>query len=140
MSRAARPDLPTVEHLRSAAARAGRAGGLRLVVLFGSVARGELGARDLDIAVLHDGPIDAGALAARLARELDVPEVDLCSLRDADPLLALGVARDGVPLWEAAPGEFSRFAARAVRLGAGAENPPGEEERAPTLRPGGLRR
>lgn len=105
------------ERLRAAAVEIGRGGGLRLVVLFGSVARQEAGAKDLDIGVLGGGagPLDAIAITTRLTRLLGVQGVDVTDLGRADPLLLAQAARDGVPLYEGSAGEFARFASLAIR-------------------------
>jgi len=68
---------------------------LRLLVLFGSAARG--GARsesDIDLAVLCAGPAD---------------------LRRAGPLLGMAVARSGRPLFERELGAFREFQSLASR-------------------------
>jgi len=103
------------ERLRAAAVEIGRGGGLRLVVLFGSVARGEAGAEDLDIGVLGAGPLDAIAITNQLTGLLGVQGVDVTDLGRADPVLLAHAARDGVPLYEGSEGEFARFASLAVR-------------------------
>ena len=48
-------------------------------------------------------------------RALSTQEVDIADLGRADPLLLVLVAREGIPLYEARPGEFARFASLAVR-------------------------
>jgi predicted nucleotidyltransferase len=90
--------------------------GLRLVVLFGSVATGK--ARpdsDADIAVLSGDfwkSLELGsALAAQLGREPHV--VDLASASDA---LRFEVARHGVMLYEAEPFAWPEYQARAAVL------------------------
>jgi predicted nucleotidyltransferase len=103
--------------LRAAAAEVARSADLRLVVLFGSAARGEAGAEDLDIGVL--GPpgaaVDPVAITNHLVQRLAVQEVDVTDLARADPVLLALVARDGVPLYESSAGEFAQFASLAVR-------------------------
>jgi predicted nucleotidyltransferase len=103
--------------LRAVAADVARAAGLRLVVLFGSAARGQTGAEDLDIGVLGGGgaAVDAVAITNQFVRRLAVQEVDVTDLARADPLLLAQAARDGVPLYESAGGEFAQFASLAVR-------------------------
>jgi len=101
--------------LEQAAATAAAQGGARLVVLFGSAARGEARARDLDIGILAAAPIDAVAATNTLTRELHRQAVDVTDLRRADPVLLALVARDGIPLYEQAPGEFARFVSVAMR-------------------------
>jgi predicted nucleotidyltransferase len=99
-----------------AAAGAAQNGGLRLVVLFGSVATGQ--ARpdsDADVAVLGGDSWKAlelgSALAAQLGREPHV--VDLASASDA---LRFEVARHGVLLFEAEPNAWAEFQARAALM------------------------
>ncbi len=94
--------------------RAGRMLGLRLVVLFGSVARGVARAdSDADLAVLGGDSWSAlelgSALAALLGREPHV--VDLAS---ASELLRFEVASAGIPLYEAERYAWARFQADAA--------------------------
>ena len=106
----------TLPRLTAAARRAGPALGCRLIVLFGSAAREEQRvAEDVDLAVLGMRPLDPVAVTNRLIRELGAQRVDVADLNRADPLLLAAVARDGVPLFEATPGEFARFTSLAVR-------------------------
>ncbi len=90
--------------------------GIRLVVLFGSVARG--GARadsDVDVAVLGGefwDQLDLGnEMAALLAREPHV--VEMGGISD---WLRFQIAHDGVLVYEAAPGLWTRFKAQAMVL------------------------
>jgi predicted nucleotidyltransferase len=101
--------------LRAAAERAAAEFGARLVVLFGSTARGETTARDLDVGLLGDAPLDAVAVTNALTRQLGTQAVDVADLRRADPVLLALVARDGEALYEREPGEFSRFVSVAMR-------------------------
>lgn len=109
------------DDLRQAAVTVGRDTGARLILLFGSVARApERGSpprapEDLDLGVLHDTAPDLVDLTNRFIRALRLQAVDLTDLRRADPLLLMLAARDGVPLYEREPGEFSRFASLAAR-------------------------
>ena len=101
--------------LRDAAAKAGRHFGARLIVLFGSAARGETAAEDLDIGILGSGPVDPVAVTNELTQSLQTQAVDVTDLRRADPVLLALVARDGIPLFENEPGAFARFVSLAVR-------------------------
>lgn len=108
-------DATVIADLRATARRIGEAHRCELIVLFGSTARGESASADLDIGVLcSDGP-DLVDLTNSFIEALGVQTVDLADLRRADPLLMMLVARDGVPLHEAEPGAFARFASLAVR-------------------------
>lgn len=103
-----------LDAIRRAAAEVARAAGYRLVVLFGSAARGEGAPSDLDIGILATGPLDAVDATNRLIRALGMQEVDVADLGRAEPLLAALVAREAILLYER-PGEFARFASLAVR-------------------------
>jgi predicted nucleotidyltransferase len=106
------PDLGQLRQVVSAVAESLS---LRLAVLFGSTARGASRPEDLDIGVLADRPVDTVALTNELTRSLGRQDVDLTDLRVANPVLLALLAREGVPLYEREPGEFSRFASLAVR-------------------------
>lgn len=90
-----------------------------LVVLFGSMARGEV-ARDIDLAVK---PLAAPDLftEGRWFRELEAilspASPDLLVLSDAtSPVVRFEVFRDGVCLYQALPGAFDREQDRAFFL------------------------
>lgn len=89
--------------------------GLRLVVLFGSVARDADEAEDLDLAVDAGRPLDTVELTNRLMHALGRSEVDLVDLRRADPVLLMAVADEGVPLFESEPARFAEFQSLAFR-------------------------
>lgn len=101
--------------LRAALVATARSEGLDLAVLFGSTARGEPGAEDLDIALRGRRPLDLIALTNRLTVALGREDVDLVDLRVADPVMLMRVASEGVPLYEAEPGAFGRFHSLAAR-------------------------
>jgi predicted nucleotidyltransferase len=91
--------------------------GLRLVVLFGSTARGEQRQEDLDLGVLgrEREPIDSIDLTNRFTVALGRQDVDIVDLARADPVLLMLAARDGVPLYEREPSEFACFYSLAAR-------------------------
>lgn len=109
------------DDLRRAAAAVGCDTAARLILLFGSAARvpergpPPRGPEDLDLGVLHDTTPDLVDLTNRFIRALRIQAVDVTDLRRADPLLLMLAARDGVPLYERDPGEFSRFVSLAAR-------------------------
>lgn len=109
------PSMPSLDRIRRAARQLGPEIGARLIVVFGSAVRAGGAPRDLDIGILCHGPIDAVSATNRLIQLLAIQEVDVTDLRAADPLLLALVARDGVPLFEAAPGAFAAFASLAAR-------------------------
>jgi uncharacterized protein len=106
-------DLPLAE-LRSLAMRLGNATpGVRLIILFGSVARGRASPlSDIDIGVLGAefwAGLHIGAELARLVgREPHMVELD-----HLPELLRYEIARDGIPLFAADPDTWPCFRAEA---------------------------
>ncbi len=101
---------------------AARAGGLVLLVLHGSRARGEAGRRsDWDLAYLAGAPFDADAFLADLVVALGTDRIDLANLKGASGLFRYRVAHDGQPLFEAREGVFDRFWTQAVTFWCDAE-------------------
>ncbi len=98
-------------------AAAEEAAGLRLLVLYGSRARGESrpGA-DWDFGYLADVPMDAPGLLATLVEVLGDDKVDLVDLDRATGLLRFRAACDGVLLHESEPGLFDRYRFDAARF------------------------
>ena len=90
--------------------------GIRLAVLFGSVARGEATARgDVDLGVLlEDEAVDAlWDIEIATGSAVRRP-VDLIDLDRAPPLLRFQIARDGIALVERDTGAWTRFKTRAM--------------------------
>ena len=89
---------------------------VRLLVLFGSTARGKAGPRsDVDLGVLLD-PYSA-ALRFKVDAELGRAtgrEVDTVLLDDAPPLLRFEIAKEGVLLLERDEGLWTHFKAKAM--------------------------
>ena len=88
---------------------------LDLIVLFGSVARGEARPEsDVDVAVRTRAPHAARngqwhlSLGSALSQALDA-DLDWCLLNNVSTLLMTEVAADGMPLYEREPGEFLEF-------------------------------
>ena len=106
--------LPLTE-LRAEASRLGReAAGVRLIVLFGSVATGRaFPMSDVDIGFLGAGFWDSLRIGADLAR-LCTREPHVVQLDLAAELLRYEIARDGVPLFECEPDVWPRFRAEAI--------------------------
>jgi len=101
------PPAATLEDL---AALAAAAPGLRLLVLFGSRARGEAGpASDWDFGYLAGEEFDPDAFLADLIARLNTERVDLVDLDRANGLLLYRAAAEGKPLYETEAGEFERF-------------------------------
>jgi predicted nucleotidyltransferase len=104
-------DLSALTALRDAAQAFTDA---RLIVLFGSVARGDpLAWSDADIGIAGSEFWRAleigGALASRLGREPHVVDLDTAS-----DWLRFSVARDGILLYEREPDTWARFQAEAA--------------------------
>jgi predicted nucleotidyltransferase len=89
---------------------------LRLLVLFGSLARGRTRSEsDIDVAVQCDGPADLDAVYLAMAPRFGTDRLDLVDIRRAGPILAMAVARTGRPLFEREPGAFREFQSLASR-------------------------
>ena len=106
-----------IKRLQQTAAEVGRETGCRLIVLFGSVARRDPEPADFDIAVLpaSEKTLDSVSFTNKLIQALSVREIDVSDLSHAEPVLMMLVARDGISLYEATPGEFNRFVSLAAR-------------------------
>lgn len=111
------PDLgdPAFDTLRAGIRAVAESTELRLVVLFGSMARGDARARDVDLGLLGAEPLDLVDMSNRFMVALHRNDVDLVDLRRANPVVLMAVARDGVPLFEATGSEFYEFASLAMR-------------------------
>jgi len=104
---------PEMQRELRAVARA--SSGLELLVVFGSRGRGEAHpGSDWDFAFRGTESLDVGKLHADLAAALGTDRLDLVDLDRAGGLLRYGVARDGVPLFEAYPHAFEQFWLHAV--------------------------
>ena len=94
--------------------------GLRLVVLYGSAARGtETSASDIDIAVLGRSPLShesEAVLAEELARATGMPRIEMKSLHRVSPLFLETVLRDGIVLYESKPGLVRALSLYAWKL------------------------
>jgi predicted nucleotidyltransferase len=103
------------ELLQALAALAARQSGLRLLVLYGSRARGDAHARsDWDLAYRAAADFDPDALLAALAEVLNADRIDLVDLDRAGALLRFQAARDGVLIYEREMRTFERFWLDAV--------------------------
>jgi predicted nucleotidyltransferase len=98
--------------------------GWRLVVLFGSTAREGKG-RDLDIAVMPNGPVDLltqGGWQQQLEALNTPTPVDLVLITDGlSPVLRFEIFQSGQCLFEIEPGLFDREQDRAFFLYADTE-------------------
>jgi predicted nucleotidyltransferase len=87
-----------------------RHGGLRLLVLFGSRARGEATVRsDWDLGFLGETSLDRESLLADLVVAAGTEAIDLVDLDRAGGLVRFRAARDALVLFEAGDGTFARF-------------------------------
>lgn len=106
--------MPILDRLRDLAPHLPKE--VRLLVLFGSTARGEAGPRsDVDLGVLLD-PYSA-ALRFKVDAELGRAvgrEVDTVLLDDAPPLLRFEITKEGVLLLEREEGLWTHFKAKAM--------------------------
>ena len=91
------------------------ASGLRLLVLFGSRARGDAHpGSDWDLGYLAEDGFDPDALMAQLVVTLGDDRVDIVDLARANGLLRYRVAGEGKPIYESAPHTFEDFWLEAV--------------------------
>lgn len=91
--------------------------GLRVLMLFGSRARGNAHDRsDWDFAYLAGEHLDHAALLAALVEAVGCDRVDLVDLERASGLLRFRAARDGRLIHEADPGAADRFRVEAARF------------------------
>ena len=104
-----------LDNLRVISEVATRQPGLRLVVLFGSRARGDATARsDWDVGYLGGEPLDREGLSADLVAGLGTEAVDLVDLDRAGGLVRFRAARDGIVAFQAVDDAFARFWFEAV--------------------------
>lgn len=91
--------------------------GLRLLMLYGSRARGNAGPRsDWDVGFLADDGFDVAGLVVALTTVLGTDAVDVVDLAAASALLRFRAARDGISLVERRAGEHEQFQIEAVRF------------------------
>ena len=91
--------------------------GLKLVLLFGSVASGRGGREsDIDLGFLYNKPIDILGLTNRVIRLLRTDRVDVIDLNRASPLLKYSAIRQGKVLFEQIPGLFNIFRSLTFRI------------------------
>ncbi|MBI5971532.1 MAG: nucleotidyltransferase domain-containing protein [Deltaproteobacteria bacterium] len=90
--------------------------GLKLVMVFGSVAAGKTrGRSDIDIAFLYEDPVDILDLTNRVIRLLRTDDIDIVDLGRASPLLRFSAAKNCKVIYENPPGVFSEFYSLAFR-------------------------
>lgn len=95
---------------RSIARGAATLDGLRLLVLFGSRARGDEGASsDWDFGYVGAESLDPDRLLAGLVDAVGSDRLDLVDLTRAGAQLRFRAARDGAPLVDVNGHEFARF-------------------------------
>jgi predicted nucleotidyltransferase len=91
--------------------------GLKLLLLFGSRARGTgTASADWDFGYLATDDVDVSGLLARLVTATDSDRVDLVDLTRASGLLRHRAAQDGLVVFEVEPGSADRFRLDAARF------------------------
>lgn len=90
--------------------------GIRILTVFGSTSRGELTARDLDIAVATErgGELDALALVDDLVDLTGVDAIDLAHLNRGGPVLRERALVGCVPLYESTEGAYAAAQTAAI--------------------------
>ena len=107
--------MPAADAIAAATHAAEMAGGLNLLVLFGSRARGDAqSASDWDFGYVGSTTFDPDRLLAALIDAVGSDRVDLIDLTRAGAQLRFRAAGDGRPLFETDSGIFSRFWLDAV--------------------------
>jgi hypothetical protein len=106
-------DEPSMDRALSDLGRA--TPGLRLLLVFGSRARGDAAAHsDWDFGYLADEGLDVGRLLGALVTTVGTDRVDLADLQRASGLLRFRAARDGRTVFETAPGVADHFRIEAA--------------------------
>jgi predicted nucleotidyltransferase len=99
-----------------------------VVTVFGSAARGEPGARDLDIGVVtgREEGLDLVALVNELVDVMSIDVVDVAHLDRAGPVLRERALVGCIPLYESSDGQYAtaQVAAMAERI----ETDPGRRQ------------
>lgn len=104
-----------VDALNAIGKVAARYQGLRLLVLFGSRARGEATARsDWDLGYRGDASLDREGLLADVVAAAGTEAIDLVDLDRASGLVRFRAARDAIIVFEATDGAFAEFWFEAV--------------------------
>lgn len=90
--------------------------GVRVLTVFGSAARGEPAARDLDVAVVSEPgtAFDVLAVIGALVELTGVEEIDLAHLNRGGPLIRERALVGSVALFESAPGRFADAQVAAI--------------------------
>jgi predicted nucleotidyltransferase len=102
------------ERVRQAAARTG---GLDLLMLFGSRARGDAHtSSDWDFGYIAAPNADPAALLSALVEATGSDRVDLADLSRASGVLRFRAARDGLVVHEASPGRGTAFRLEAAHF------------------------
>ena len=105
------PDLFALSNLASASS------GLRLLLLFGSRARGDASPQsDWDFGYIANDSFDPSALVARIMTAVDSDRVDVVDLNRAGGLLRFRAASDGLVVFESAEGAADEFRLQAARF------------------------
>lgn len=100
---------------RAAAVAAAASSGLRMLILYGSRARGDAGpGADWDFGYLAEEASDVPGLLAALVEHLGDDDIDLVDLDRASGLLRFRSACDGVLSYESEPGVFDRYRLEAA--------------------------
>ncbi len=109
--------IPNPDETRESLASIYEEEGLKLVLLFGSIASGKHRMEsDIDLAFLFDREVDIVGLTTRVIELLAADNVDVVELRKASPLLRFSIARNPIVLHESRPSMFSEFYSLSFRM------------------------
>jgi hypothetical protein len=108
--------LEELRHLRATGALASLCEdrGIRMLVAFGSILQHPSAARDLDLAVVLDDPVDFIATVGEMIGWLRSDAIDVLDLRRADAVARYEALARGELLHEAEPGAFHELQISAV--------------------------
>lgn len=112
----------TTEEMRAQFARIAKAHRLRLIILYGSVARGtETAQSDVDIGILGETPLlyeEEALITEEIARITGVPDIEVRSLHRTSPLFLRQVTDEGTVLFADTPTRAQEFGLYAWKLAA----------------------
>ena len=107
----------TTEEIRDKLSLLFKEEGLELVLLFGSVVKGDIHKRsDIDLAFQFDKPIDILSLTNRVIRLLHTDNIDVIDIKRSSPLLRYSIAKNCRLLYEKLPGMFNEFCSLAFKM------------------------
>ena len=112
------PKLPLAEQIRASIQPIWDTGQFRLIVLFGSIAKEQMHKdSDLDLAFLPKEKtlMNETLLSSQIIACTHWNNIDVVNLQKVDPLLAMQIAKTGIPLFMELPSDYAEFCSLAFR-------------------------